>query len=484
MIDTQAIRKKILDLALQGKLTEQLPEDGMAELQYQQIQPAIQVSIKIENSDRKQLSVLSEKETLFDIPITWIWVHIGDLFSHNTGKALKKSDTTGRKLTYITTSNVYWDRFELNSLKTMHFQDDEIEKCTVKKGDLLVCEGGDIGRSAIWPFDSEIRIQNHIHKLRKRNKNVHTKFYYYVMLNYKYNNLIRGQGIGLEGFSSKRLHNLVVPFPPFDEQARIVDRIDSAFEVLKQLDTLQGQYQDNLATLKNKIIDAGIQGQLTEQLPEDGTAEELYQQIQQEKLALEKAGKIKKSKPLSSISEEEKLFDLPDNWKWVRFADLMLSISTGPFGSMLHKSDYVNKGIPLVNPMNIVERKIVPSDKMMVSEKTKSRLSPYILHEGMIVMGRRGEMGRCAIINREEDGWLCGTGSFFMKPSSFLFVQYIALLLSTTYAKTYLGGQSIGMTMSNLNHKILARMPVPLPPLAEQKRIVAKLEELLPLCEG
>lgn len=150
---------------------------------------------------------------------------------------------------------------------------------------------------------------------------------------------------------------------------------------------------------------------------------------------------------------------------------------------MLHKSDYVTDGIPLVNPANIVNGEIVASDKMMVSGETAKRLETYSLRTGMIIMGRRGEMGRCAIVGEQEDGWLCGTGSFFMMPASCLFARYIRMFFSTSYAKGYLSGASVGTTMNNLNHKILSNIPVPLPPLAEQKRIVAKLEEILPLCE-
>ena len=161
----------------------------------------------------------------------------------------------------------------------------------------------------------------------------------------------------------------------------------------------------------------------------------------------------------------------------------MLFMSTGPFGSMLHKADYIENGIPVINPANIIDGAIVPSEKMMVSADTRNRLAAYILHEGMIIMGRRGEMGRCAVVSSDQDGWLCGTGSFFMQPSTHLFTQYINMFLSSPYSKGYLSGQSIGMTMDNLNQKILCNMPVPLPPLSEQKRIVARLGELVSLCE-
>ena len=232
--------------------------------------------------------------------------------------------------------------------------------------------------------------------------------------------------------------------------------------------------------LKNSILQLAIQGKLVEQRPEEGTGEELYRQIQTEKKRLIKEGKIKKDKPLPEIAEDEIPFDIPESWKWVRFSEIMSTMSTGPFGSMLHKTDYIEKGIPLVNPANMVNGKIVPSDKMMISEATRRRLSSYILHAGMIVLGRRGEMGRCAVVTEKEDGWLCGTGSFFMEPSMSLYVYYVASLFSSPYVKFYLGGESVGTTMSNLNHTILSKMPIPLPPLSEQKRIVAKIEELLP----
>ncbi len=232
--------------------------------------------------------------------------------------------------------------------------------------------------------------------------------------------------------------------------------------------------------LKASILQYAIQGKLVEQRPEEGTGEELYQQIQAEKKRLIKEGKIKKDKPLPEIAEDEIPFDIPESWRWVRFSEIMSTMSTGPFGSMLHKTDYIEKGIPLVNPANMVNGKIVPSDKMMISEATRRRLSSYILHAGMIVLGRRGEMGRCAVVTEKEDGWLCGTGSFFMEPSMRLYVYYVVSLFSSPYVKFYLGGESVGTTMSNLNHTILSKMPIPLPPLAEQRRIVAKIEELLP----
>ncbi len=135
---------------------------------------------------------------------------------------------------YLTTSNVYWNRFDFSVVKQMPFKENEIDKCTVIKGDLLVCEGGDIGRSAIWDFDYDICIQNHLHRLRPKGEIV-IFFYYYVLMLLKENNLIGGKGIGLLGLSSNELHKIMLPIPPFAEQKRIVKTIKQLF---KQIDKI------------------------------------------------------------------------------------------------------------------------------------------------------------------------------------------------------------------------------------------------------
>ncbi len=133
---------------------------------------------------------------------------------------------------YITTSNLYWGYFVLDKLKQMPFKDSETSKCTVIKGDLLVCEGGDVGRAAIWGFDNPICIQNHIHRLRSYVA-VQILFYYYVFMLYKNIGIIGGKGIGIQGLSSNALHNLIIPLPPIQEQQRIVDKIEQLFQLLK-----------------------------------------------------------------------------------------------------------------------------------------------------------------------------------------------------------------------------------------------------------
>ena len=212
----------ILDLAIHGKLVPQDPSEEPAIELLKRINPAFQASHNLHYEG--------------ELPNGWCFSTIGDLFQHNTGKALNGKDQTGEELRYITTSNLYWDRFDLNEVRIMTFTEAEKEKCRATKGDLLVCEGGDIGRAAIWPYDYDVMIQNHIHRLRPKGE-LSVRFYYYIFWLYKQMGLIGGKGIAILGLSSRELDKMVVPVPPVLEQHRIVNVIESLFA---QMDALSG----------------------------------------------------------------------------------------------------------------------------------------------------------------------------------------------------------------------------------------------------
>ena len=230
----EQLKKSILQWAIQGRLVPQDPTDEPASELLKRIKAEKAARIKFRKLKKeKPLPPITEDEIPFDIPESWQWVRCGDVFQHNTGKALNSTDRNGCLLEYITTSNLYWNRFALDKLRKMYFSDGEIEKCTARKGDLLVCEGGDFGRAAIWSFDRPICIQNHIHRLRAFAP-VSTAFFYYLFLFYKTAGLIGGKGIGIQGLSSNALHALVFPLPPLAEQKRIVEKLESILDILKK----------------------------------------------------------------------------------------------------------------------------------------------------------------------------------------------------------------------------------------------------------
>ena len=177
------------------------------------------------------------------------------------------------------------------------------------------------------------------------------------------------------------------------------------------------------------------------------------------------------------MSRAVSMSSVTEHWMKVCLGETKSTISTGPFGTMLHKADYVESGIPLVNPMNIVGSQIVPSQRMMVSPATKRKLENYILRKGDVVIARRGELGRCAIVTEEEDGWICGTGSFFVRLSKLVDAQFFTAFFRSDACKRVLERNAIGTTMSNLNHGILNNLELFLPPIEEQKRIVSTLDQ-------
>ena len=232
----ERLKKSILQEAIEGRLVPQDPNDEPASVLLDKIRKEKAKLVKEGKLKRKDLEEfpVPDDEIPFEIPESWEWCRIGSIFNHSSGKQLSGSNTEGLLREYITTSNLYWGRFELDNLKSMYYKDSELEKCTAKKGDLLVCEGGDIGRSAIWPYDYEICLQNHVHRLRPYD-NRYTVFVFYIMWIYKSIGLIGGKGIGIQGLSASALKSIAIPLPPLAEQKRIVEKIEQLLHEIEKL---------------------------------------------------------------------------------------------------------------------------------------------------------------------------------------------------------------------------------------------------------
>jgi type I restriction enzyme, S subunit len=256
----------------------------------------------------------------------------------------------------------------------------------------------------------------------------------------------------------------------------------NAERLLQHFDRLS-EAPDAIPCLRRFILDLAVRGKLVPQDPNDEPAAELLKRIAVEKARLQREGLITGEKPPLTVLATELPFSIPSSWQWAQFIDYATDISTGPFGSILHQSDYVEGGVPLVNPSHMVNGRIVPEQNVAVSCETAKQLSAYKLRAGDIVMARRGEVGRAAVVYGKEDGWLCGTGSFFLRFAEEVCREYLMVLLRCEFVRKYLAGEAVGITMVNLNHGILKRMPLPISPIAEQHRIVAKVDELMALCD-
>lgn len=480
----QELKNSILQLAIQGKLVEQRPEEGTAEELFKQIQTEKQALIKARKIKKeKPLPEITEDEKPFDIPESWKWVYIGDLFHHNTGKALNGSDKSGNPYEYITTSNVYWNRFELDKLKTMLFTDAEIEKCTIQKGDLLVLEGGDCGRAAIWNYDFPMRIQNHIHRLRPY-ADVCIEYFYHIFYLYKNAGMINGKGIAIQGLSANALHSLIVPLPPLVEQKRIVAKIEELLPLIDRYEeawTKLEEFNKRFpGDMQKSLLQMAIQGKLVEQRPAEGTGEELYTQIQAEKQVLIKSGKIKKDKPLPEITDDEKPIDIPESWKWVRIAqvvtlnpknDLDDSLEVGFIPMTCVSDSYQNKHTFEVRKWMDIKKGFT---HFANGDIGVAKITPCFQNR------------KSVIFKNLPNGFGAGTTELTVSRiiGDTLCSEYLLWFFKTDYfisngVKSFTGTAG----QQRIHKDYLPCCLFPLPPIEEQKRIVAKLEELLPLCE-
>ena len=478
------LKNSILQLAIQGKLVDQRPEEGTAEDLYRQIQAEKQALIKAGKLKKeKPLPEIAEEEIPFDIPENWMWCYIGDLFQHNTGKALNGSDKSGTPMTYITTSNLYWDRFELEKLKEMPFTESEVEKCTVQKGDLLVCEGGDYGRSAIWPYDYPMRIQNHIHRLRAYGS-VSVRYFYYCFYLYKNAGMIAGKGIAIQGLSANALHALKMPLPPFAEQKRIVAKIEELLPLIDRYEEawtrLEAFNKRFPSDMQKSLLQLAIQGKLVPQRPEEGTGEDLYRQIQAEKQSLIRSGKQKKDKPLPEISEDESDIDIPDSWTLCKLGKISSKITDGEHKTPRRVTSYC--GYYLLSARNIRDGYISIEDVDYVDKEEfaviSKRCNPK---KGDVLISCSGSVGRCAVV-KDSNNYVMVRSAAMVSPI-IIDSDYLRFAIQSEYVQWQIRERKKQTAQANLFQDAICNLVIPLPPLAEQKRIAAKLEELLPLCE-
>lgn len=291
------------------------------------------------------------------------------------------------------------------------------------------------------------------------------------------------KGSGSKRIYPEQLYEIEIPIVNKNIQKTILKTIRNTEIVVDDLMLTINSQEKYISYLRHSILQQAVEGKLCEQNADEEPASVLLEKIKEDKEKRIANKKIKKQKEMPPITEEEKPFNLPKGWEWCRLCDVSLSLSTGPFGSILHKNDYVTDGVPLVNPKNIVNNSIVIDSQMSVSVETQIKLSSYKLNLGDLVIGRRGEMGRCALVKKENVGFLCGTGCFFVSVSCQSNLLYLLKYLISPNTIAYLEKESVGTTMNNLNHRILSNLLIALPPLAEQQRIVEKVDSIMALCD-
>ena len=388
------------------------------------------------------------------LPEGWTITTLGEIFQHNNGKQKSSSNKEGRLLKYITTSNVYWGEFDLSNVKEMFFTNNELEKCTVTKGDLLVCEGGDVGRSAIWNYEYPICIQNHLHRLRSWLP-VCTEYFFYSLMYNKFKNLIKGKGIGLMSLSSNDLHNIPINLPPVNEQKRIVAEINRWFDLFKSIENNTDNLNTLIKTTKSKVLDLAIHGKLVPQDPTDEPATEL----------------LKRINPNAEITSDNGHYQkLPEGWCECKLSDVCVFDNGYAFSS----DNYYDCGIPLIRISNITNTGSIDLSSCVFIQDVPS--NKFIVKSGDLLIAMSGATtGKMGVYLYEEDA-LLNQRVGNLKCTDAMLQQYRNYYM---FAKSdYILKIAYGGAQPNISAKAILDIDVMLPPLNEQHRIVAKIEEI------
>ena len=477
------LRKSVLQSAIQRKLTEQLATDDNVEDLLQAIEEEKELLIKEKKiKKQKPLPEIIEDEIPFAIPENWKWVRLGDISykivdgDHNPPTGEKE------KTPYIMASstNIGNERL-INLEKVRYLSEENFIKCNkrtlVKKDDILFSSVGSIGSVIVYNEDYKLTFQRSVTVIGTRINS----YYLRIVLLSPYCQFIfktQSSGTAQKGFYIRQVNNLLIPLPPLAEQKRIVEKLDNVLANIDELKVneeklfiLQKNFPDKL---KKSILQSAIQGKLTKQLATDDKVEDLLQAIKEEKERLIKEKKIKKQKPLPEITEEEIPFTIPENWKWIRLGEIVSILGDGLHGTPIYdeSGEYY-----FINGNNLLEEKIIiKSTTKKVSQIEYEKYKKNLNKDTMLV-SINGTIGNVAFYDNEKV--MLGKSVCYFNLLKNVNKKYLKYIFYSVYFIKYVNKMATGSTIKNLSLKAMNLFIIPLPPLAEQKRIVEKLDKLL-----
>ena len=485
----QELKNSILQLAIQGKLVEQRLEEGTAEELYQQIQEDKQRLIK-EGKIKKEkpLPEIMEEEKPFDIPDSWIWVRLRDICTkiidgdHNPPAGISQVTDYWMLSAQNINNNSLTNLDQIRYLSKDVF-DIENERTKVNTGDLFFTIVGTLGRSCVYEGGYNICFQRSVSVISTLIYNYYLK--YALDSGYiQYFMVINATGTAQKGFYLNQVEKLCVPLPPLAEQKRIVAKIEELLPLIdryekawSRLEEFNKQFPGDM---QKSILQMAIQGKLVEQRPEEGTGEELYHQIQAEKQKLIKEGKIKKEKPMPEITEEEKPFDIPDNWKWVRWGELVNVVSA----RRVHQADWKTAGIPFYRAREIAKlaEDGQVNNELFISKQLYDEFSQSgVPQAGDLMVTAVGTLGKTYIVQESDCFYYKDASVICLENYGHMIPEYLKYVMQSEMMINQVRSNSGGTTVATLTIVRMNEYLIPLPPIAEQKRIVEKIEELMPL---
>lgn len=496
-MNAQDLKNSILQLAVQGKLVEQRAEEGTVRELIEQIKLEREQLIKDKKIKKsKPLPEITEDEIPFEIPESWEWVRVNDIFNVKSAMRIHQTDWQssgipffrGRELVQlIKTGNVDFDIYISKEL----YEKNKEKGGVPRKNDILVTAVGTIGKSYIVKGTKPFYYKDAYILCFENIVNIYPEYIKYCLDSpYMQNEIHRdSMATTVAQLTIIKAKEMLVPFPPLEEQHRIVAKIEEILPYIDQydkaytkLETFNKKFPEDM---KKSILQMAMQGKLVEQRAEEGTADELYEQIVAEKAQLIKDGKIKKEKPLPEITEDEIPFEIPSSWKWVRFGEFG-SYKKGPFGSALTKAIFVPKGdntVKVYEQKNAIQKDASLGDYYITRDYFESKMKGFELFPGDIIVSCAGTIGETYIMPEGIEQGIINQALMRMKLMPSVYVEYFLIYFNVILKQTA-RKSSKGSAIKNIPpFAELKSYLVPLPPLEEQKRIVAKIEELLPYCD-
>lgn len=479
-MNAQDLKNSILQLAVQGKLVEQRAEEGTARELLEQIKLEKDQLIKDKKIKKsKPLPEITEDEIPFEIPETWEWVRLGDICTYlQRGKSPKYSDI--KKIPVIAQKCNQWDSFQLE--KAQFIEPETLEKYAEERllqdKDILINSTGlgTVGRNQIYPASENsygIAVaDSHVTVVRLDKRIVTPEYFFHYWRNPSVQLVIEDQTSGStkqKELALATIQSYIVPLPPLAEQHRIVAKIEEILPYIDQYDKAYTKLEifnkKFPEDMKKSILQMAMQGKLVEQRAEEGTADELYKQIVAEKAQLIKDGKIKKEKPIDFVLSDEIPWDLPENWKWVRFRDITINRDAERVPLSVSEREHLEKKYDYYGASGVIDK-----------------VDKYLFTENLVLIGEDG----ANLLSRSTPIAFIATGKYWVNNHAHViecckgvFIKYFVYYINVISLAKYVTGTA----QPKMNQARMNGIWIPLPPLEEQHRIVAKIEELLPYCD-
>jgi len=517
------LRELILALAMQGRLVPQDPSEQSADELLKEITAEKQ---RLEKEGKikkpKSLPPVTEEEKPYSLPQGWEWVRFGEIAQHNSGKTLDGGRNTGLLRKYITTSNVHWGKFQLSNLREMLIREDELDRCSARKGDLLICEGGEAGRAAVWELPEEICFQNHVHRARLyRDVNPYFAYRFFEKINASGEINNYRKGVGISNMSSKALASIAFPLPPNSEQRRIIAKIDELMARCDELEKLRTAQQgarlnvhataikqllniaepdqhqfaqtflaehfgelyavkENVAELRKAILQLAVRGKLAKRSKDDGTVSELLERVKSERLRLGGLGATSKRIESNNLD-----YSVPGHWSILPLGEILIF---GPTNGYSPKAVDYETNVKSLTLSATTSGIFKGEHSKFIAEEIPAD-SELWLQDGDILVQRGNSLqyvGVPAIYRGERHKYIYPDLMMKLRVSAEINGKYIFFVMSAAASRNYLRDRASGTsgTMPKINQKTLNGLPIPMPPLEEQHRIVRIIDQMMELCDS